>query len=326
MHLAPMVLILAILMSPSQAFSMGKHQPKNSPPAHLMGVMGDSIPSGTFADTTTSNDFRATIPYLQETILNRDWKTLISGIRWDAPILIQNKPTYSWASGERVDSHYVRLRSLIERASRGAETLAVLNVAIPGKRTEALGKQADELVKAARSGKYLDITYIAMMVGSNDVCRRSGPVSDEEMARNLRDAFHRLAQIRQTEPIRILVSSIPSISALGRQEVQESITLGKFSCAFARSRIFKFCPGYTKWNSVNEFEEQLAFIVGKNRVIERAVADANSEFHNLDIHYSNRFFETEINSELLAMDCFHPNRRGHETISSILWDDQPWFK
>jgi lysophospholipase L1-like esterase len=37
-------------------------------------------------------------------------------------------------------------------------------------------------------------------------------------------------------------------------------------------------------------------------------------------------FESRIDLDFLAADCFHPNAAGQADFAERLWADQPWFK
>ena len=310
------LLLLFFFVSMGASWAMGKKQKK-----HLMGVLGDSISAATYSDTSEDAldvELAALLP---------SWVTsrVISQVQ---PLfLIENKDTYSWASGRRIQSHFMRLKKLIEEDSQGEESLDVFNAAMPGDRTRDLGKQLTKLAHVLELGKYLSLKYVTFFIGSNDACfDESGfGTPDDRMAAELKDAFKTLAGIRQSEAIRVQVSSMPQIPNLGARNFMERPTLGIFTCAVLQLKILKSCNPLLVWSTDSEYRKRMSIVETKNGLIERVALEAAQEFSNLDIHFSRHIFEQAIVPEHLAADCFHPNQLGQQVISDLLWEDQPWF-
>lgn len=286
------------------------------PPNYLMANIGDSITAGTFADTSTDLP-RSVFLSITGGFAFDNFKTFL---------LIENKKSYSWASGEWIDSHYQKLKRLIESGS-SQDSLDVMNLAVPGAVAADTLVQAQRLVDAMKSGEYKELKYITLLIGANDACSsetESGTPS-EHFGKSVWSTLEKLAEIQQSERIRILVSSLPDIASLGRPEMRKHVTGGVLSCDYFRRKILGFCKPLTKWKGEQEFLEKYQVVAEKNEVLRTVVQEASRAFPQLDIVFSDSLSQYDITPEILAMDCFHPNKRGHEQMSELLWKDQPWF-
>ncbi len=278
-------------------------------PSYLLGGIGDSISAASMADTSATAGTPFSVSELQERII------------------YENKSTLSWVSGLEINSQFVRFQSWLH-AHGDSTPVTVLNEATPGNTSDDIGKQADALVSAMGSGNYTALKYVTLMIGANDACTSETPsgTPDSRMYTNLMAAFEKLATIKQAEPIRILVSSMPNIPQLGRPEIAQHRTLTGLTCAVVRNQILKFCNPMLTWTTDAEYQTRLAVVVDKNALLQKAVADANRKFANLSVVFSGTLVNREIGIELLAGDCFHPNKSGQTTLSDSLWEDQPWYK
>lgn len=300
---------LGYFLVPLSTWAMGKGS--SSAPL-LMGVMGDSLPSGTLSDTILS------VPLPDEAIATQAQEI-------GAQFLLENKSTLSWASGRNISSHFLRLQQFL-----GPEkSVEVLNVAAPGAKAEKMPLQASQLVEAMQTGKYQRLEYVALMIGANDACSsemNSGSLPNPEMTKNLIEALRQLNQISQDSPIHVLVSGLPRIPDLGKPSIQNSMTVGGLTCRFFRNKVVKLCQSLINWNSSEDYEAALQVVQARNGDLNNAVQYANTEFRNLKIFFSESTTQEPVDSEILAADCFHPNSRGQEMISEKLWLEQPWFR
>ena len=291
--------------------------------SELMGVMGDSISAGTFANHsavadpsnpgTVSYDSSTTPRFSGKTVHFPSYSTLPFLGNWE------NENTYSWASGQDVTSHFVLLQNWLAQFSI---PLTVLNVAVPGSVATDLVAQANQLAQAMASGQYSALEYVTVMIGANDACT---DVADADMQTALEQTFAILAGIQQASPIHVLVSSVPKIPDLGRTEITNTETVGGLACGQLRDRMLKECP-LTVWTTQDEYNQNLAAVDAKNLVLQNVVAEMPTKAPNLQVVYSSSFYDATILPEYLARDCFHPDQEGHNTISQRLWADQPWFK
>lgn len=304
--------IAATVLLNSSAWAMGRNNPQ-----YLMASLGDSITAATFADTTTRLDESVAL-----TITGP-----LTAKTFEPMFLIENKNTYSWASGTSIPSHFEKLRSHLKGVGDSGD-LSMLNVAVPGNRSRHIAGQAEKIVEAMQSGSYQSLKYVTLLIGANDACAKdsSHGTLNNQFYQELMAGFGKLAEIRQAEPIRVLVAGMPRIPSLGRKEVKEHRTLAGMSCERFRSEVLKLCPSLTHWDSDTDYQDKLSVVETKNRILQNAIADARKLYPNLDIVYSEELYSMDIPVEILAMDCFHPNQAGQTEISRLLWDSQHWFR
>ena len=279
-------------------------------PKYLMASLGDSMTAASLADT------QLTSPHLPVTPQDVQEK-----------VLYENKATFSWASGEKTSSHFMRLKDyMIQHHQPG--TLEMFNIAVPGNTTINLEQQAKSVAEQFKTGKYASLKYVTILMGNNDACSSASPVGTPDAAfyDNFMKGLTRLSEIQQTERIRVLVSGIPRIVDLGRPAIQNTEVFPGMSCHKLRDQILKFCNPLTAWVTEAEYRARLAVVTSRNELIERIVHDASLRYPNLDFHFTDAPFNLSLEPSVLAIDCFHPNESGQAMLASVLWNDQPWFK
>lgn len=305
MSKSKLFLVILVIQTLSTISSFASEKPK------LMIALGDSISAGTLADTTLRGPDEKYSPEILDAEI-QELKT---------KLLYENKKTLAWPSGNKIESHWVRLAQTFPK-----DSFVIENLAVPGAKAQDLYKQLDELFSLIHRKIYGEIAYITLLIGSNDACSSE---SDEgtpnlQFKFALDSVFLNLAKIRQSQKIRILVSSIPRIPDLGMPAVQNSRTIAGISCKSLRSFV-NLCPSLVQWKTPSEYSEKLQLVIEKNLLIQEAVEKANREFKNLDIVFTSRAFEEKITPDLVAADCFHPNQKGQEAFAQKLWAEQPWF-
>jgi lysophospholipase L1-like esterase len=240
----------------------------------------------------------------------------------------ENPYTLSFATGSEVSSQFLRLQEYM--AEKGmSEEVVPLNYAVPGVKTESIPEQARSLALEMLSGKYRAVRYVTLLIGANDLCGSRGtePVTlDKDFRANLMAAFEVLAAIKQPEPVRILVSSLPRIPDLGLDEIQDAKTMLNFTCRTVRDKFFKFCNRLIEWQSEEEYEEGIELVNHTNQLLRSIVKEARGKHPNLRVAFSEALANWKIEPYLLAADCFHPSVAGHELMSQQMWDEQPWFR
>lgn len=272
---------------------------------YLMGAMGDSMTAASFSNTDLGSARNA------ERIFG----------------LYENKDTFSWATGKKISSHYMALAKYLKEQKTPA-SLEYLNVSEPGGQTDKMASQAQKLADAIKTGKYESLLYVTLLIGANDVCSEATPggMPDEDFKANLKAGFAKLAEIKQSQKIHVLVPGIPRVLEIGRPEIRALKVFAGLTCDKVLNNIMKYCPKFTKWTQADEYREKLKFIRTKNDIMKTAVDEARLEHKNLEIHFTNPLFDMEIGADILSADCFHPNAQGQELLSQILWFEQPWFK
>lgn len=284
----------------------------------LMGVMGDSISAATLADLP--------IPWASPAPPEEQIR------RWaaqekDPRFIFENKRTFSWASGRKISSHYLKLLNWLRRNGE-LRPLDVLNAAYPGNKSGDLDGQVKQIVKAMQSGKYAALKYVTLLIGANDACSTTTPsgVPPETVQANILSTLKQLSAIQQDEPIRVIVVGIPRIPDLATSAYRDASTIFGLSCETVRNKVLNFCNSLLLWNTPAQYEMEMQIIDDINRAIRLTVIQANAVYPNLDVVYSNRLYDLSIPLNVLAVDCFHPNWYGQSAISDQIWMDQPWFE
>ncbi len=312
-----MKLILSLLIA--TFFSLNIYASEASGPIYLMAALGDSISAAFLANTSLAKQSKIELPPF---MTDQDMKNWIH-----AQNFLDNKKTLSWTSGMKTSSHFAKLTQYFHRTEPTA-ILKMYNLAISGSKSQDLVPQANQLYKAMQSGNYKAIKYITVLVGANDACNQNysegTPIS--MMEDSLKTVFSILAQIKQDEPIRILVSGIPKIPDVGYPEIQMAKSIGGISCNYIQTHLFKACTLLTTWKTKPEYEASVAIVVQKNELLRRVVQEANELYPNLSVVYTDMMFDRKISVKDLAIDCFHPNQIAQSIISEKLWPQQPWFK
>jgi lysophospholipase L1-like esterase len=262
-----------------------------------MGVLGDSIAAGTLADLPLSQ-----------------------AADYSARLVYTNKTHLSWASGDRIRSHFELLSEHL-KAGGSSSGLEVVNFSRPGSEASDLPGQARRLVRAFKAGGFGSLKYVAISIGSNDAC--DGGVLPIRIRAALVQMLEILREgIRQSEPLRILVLGPPMIPDLGRREFRVLQTILGLRCGLLRDGLLRFCNGLTVWRGEREYAERVARVVTIDETLRSALSDPPEA---VEVRYSSRLQQLEVSPADLAIDCFHPSSRGQERIALATWGEQPWF-
>jgi lysophospholipase L1-like esterase len=236
----------------------------------------------------------------------------------------ENKDTYSWFSGNRVQSHADRLANFLAAKN---EKLSVINAAVSGAETSDLDGQVNKIVSAAKSGKNKGLLYLSVFIGSNDACK--GTTSDgtppAKMRENILKALKAINGLPQSFKTAVLISSLPRIPDLGRPEIANAKTFWGLSCRAVRDRFFQSCNNRLMWKTTSEYLRSLEVVDAMNAMLEDIVKNDAVQFPRLELAYGRSIWNVNLEANWLAFDCFHPNGQGQTILSEVLWSDQPWF-
>jgi lysophospholipase L1-like esterase len=273
----------------------------------MMAALGDSITAATFADRPIH---------------------IRPGSQSESRAIIENKDSLSWASGKKIESHYLRLRRWL-RDHGDVRKLEVFNVATPNRTTYDLERQASVVARKMRHEDYDALKYVTIFIGSNDACgkgeARATPLA--VMKKNILNAVAILAEIPQREPIRILLVGLPRIPDLAQPSILNTKTTFGLTCHKIRDQMLGLCDPLLSWRTPEEYRAQLQVVADVNRLLEESASEVRAKFPNVEMVYTGRLFEQEIlMAEDLAIDCFHPNAEAHRKIAKDTWLDQPWFE
>ena len=272
------------------------------PKPHLMAALGDSITAASFATY-----FLVPPP----------------GGPWVGD-LYQNRDTYSWASGNKFESHYERLKKLIE-ANHGPR-LDVFNIAEPGADSKKLESQADWVRKKMSDGYYASLDYVTLFTGANDVCSPLSPVGvpfDVLRGQILR-AMDRLSLIKQGR-IHVLLVGIPMIPLVRRAEIRPLLGLFGNRCEDIQASSLFYCKNLGKWNTEAEFARERSVVIAYNDFLAALAAEITANYPKIDLVFTRALEKEDILPTDVAVDCFHPDVFAQERFSRVLWAEQPWF-
>lgn len=242
----------------------------------LVGIC-TAIGAGWFSWSIKSNDFMiASLGDSTTTAFNSEQK-------W-------NNMQNSWATGESIDSHVVKLRQKFPD-----KKIRFINLAIPGVDSRDIERQAEI---AAR----VPLNYVSILIGSNDLCR--GKVDINDYRRRLYSAVDIL--IKSSPDIKILISSIPNI-AMAREVAKDLVCDKIWTKLMQRCDVSDEDRFYDDWWKINAALELLAQ-------------------SNKQVKFSDAVMNQKIEPDSLShLDCFHPSRKAQEDISEITWN-QGWYK
>ena len=310
------LLLICLPLSSAQSFPPPSETSNKTPinpeekPVFLLASLGDSLTAASLADTSLTHPVVAD----RDKILDRSWK-------WE------NRKTLSWASGEKIKAHNEYLGDYLAQHGDTVD-LDTLNVANPGNRADDLENQAQKVVDKMESGDYQELTYITLLIGANDACsdetERGTPISDFKAS--VHKALKKLSEIKQATPLRILVSSIPKIADLAVPEIRHRRVYPGLTCHDIRVKVFHECNPLLNWKTEEEHQQKNGVVKSFNDALKEVVAEAKQLYPNMTAVYSSALWDAQITAELLAVDCFHPNRDGQQLVSNQLWQDQPWFR
>jgi lysophospholipase L1-like esterase len=195
-----------------------------------------------------------------------------------------NNKEYSWATGDKVKSHAVRLRAIFD-------DVKVINMAIPGVDSSDLPRQAEQAAS-------VPLDYVTILIGANDFCEKT--LNQEAFAANIKKS---IALIKENSPgAKILLSSLPNIPRV--RQVAETMT-----CKGIWPEAMKHCDvSDTAWFMENWDK--------MNKQLEKIAAETDG------VKYSPALATREITAEgISSVDCFHPSVVGQEAIAEMTWRD-----
>jgi hypothetical protein len=270
---------------------------------------GDSISSGIFADTQLGD----TLTSAQEARIFRMLFTLrdFSVSRRDGNLAFQREAgaeSRTAFTGDFPYSHKQRLRSKL------GTTVVAHNVALTGSTARELSLQIDEAEGFYRAEQ--PANYITITLGSNDYCDN---ITAETFRQNIRPLFER---IRRLHPhAGILVVPIPNIVSLLTREY--SIGFRAFDTDIACKdlrEIEGICARRALSTASSESVRSRALEALRqfNLVLEEETLRMNRE-EGRAVFARTTALENDIDPELLAVDCYHPGKKGQEALANETW-------
>lgn len=296
---------------------------------HELITLGDSI-SAAFIGYT------ATKPERKLDLLGHDTQpgevpppNVKDGVRY--PAALESKDGYAWSTGQKIDSVSKRLQAWLYLKDTKSK-LGWMNLAESGGLVEHIPRQARWAIEDnAKLNPKGEIALVTLMIGSNDACARleNDPAEAALIRENIRKTFENLSAgkpANQSTPIRVSVSSVPKIYELGNEDIRSYPVNNKMTCAEVRRDVRDSCPRLSNWTTPEEFAVRKARVDFVNEALRTATLDLAPQFPNLSIAWDNQLAEYTLQGPDLAVDCFHPGKRGQAKIAEMLWQGMPWFK
>jgi lysophospholipase L1-like esterase len=266
-----------------------------------MVVLGDSIATGLLGGTRMGGDIPAEyFKYLMHGI------TGYAGASLDLKGLGEvEKPYYSPFTGSHIAG------SLQSRLSEISPQFTSFNPSVPGATSWEITQQIEKAIQ-----NQYDFDFTVMEFGHNDFCNPNSSIAifknyyERHMARIL--GINPKARILAMPLMHIptLYTMAPDTATAIRATL--GFTLGTTSCKKIRDEIENACPTFAARK--NEFSEW-------SGVVAEVAATYQRNFPNARIVVANELGAPGlITPDKIALDCFHPNRGGYETIANKLWE------
>ena len=303
-----------------------------------MAVVGDSISTGIFSDTSMGGKYTITFDlnmlFVENirlepfSVIGASVEHLMNGKNIFALPSLQS--LYVKKIHEKVKHQYLKMgifssASPYSHASRlGLEPEAVQNLSVAGY------KVRDILTKSL---KYLDKEdYLILQIGANDFCHPEVgdlPRFEEDFKALLKTIYE-----RPNSPL-ILIVPAPNMNTVyeltkGKQSFSADLKIPIFSlgaythhfesmsCPKIRGELgdrgYLLCPMFKNYDPAKVRNRQKEM----NAAMERVVSDLD---HEQRIVFAAAVSQPDvINAGMFAIDCFHPNRRGQEAIANAAWN------
>ena len=192
---------------------------------------------------------------------------------------------YSWATGEKINSHATRLKENHE--------VTVDNLAVAGSTIDGVMTQIDSYLN---QGKIPD--YVTFSVGANDLCHADFDIDKFEDS-----LWSAVSMIKlENENAKIVLLAVPNIVEaynLVKHERFCRVMWQKFNVCH---RLVTEEPSktLTQWHDIN-----------------KAIGNVASEFNDVRVTSEGSMKREHISD----YDCFHPSAAGQEEIARVSWEE-----
>lgn len=275
-------------------------------------VLGDSVASGMFADTTLGaglSDGQAK-NFAELYQLSQEFPPESEDFYLRAQA-VAAAPEYTAFAGSQESSFSTRL------ASRFGDRIGLRSYAISGATAASLASQTTELAKREAAG-WKPATFIVLHVGANDFCAKT-PLPEFRAAWSAR-----LREIAATEPqaliMATLVADVPQILTLADQDAVHAGGIDA-RCSDVRKTL-ELCAGradVVPGASAETIAAAQAELAAMNAGIQEELAGIRAaDAHPGRFAVASYGFPT-LTPDLLAVDCFHPSAAGQKAIAEATW-------
>ncbi len=295
--------------------SVALGQNPNPPPLpNSMLSLGDSITAGALAAYSLTD-------YAHPRVIINLLKDLFQ-FAYFRKLASFEKKYLNWSTGldphRRINSHAFKLKTLNPNLT--AFNLAVSGASSKDVETEQL-PQLQKLSLSTFGTRVPD--YTTILVGANDVCAASNDqmTSLKEFEGRVTNIFSHILNLGTEN--RVLVSEIPALDKLPRF---------KDTSLFSFINPLKTCGDYWKKTKLcknvlsDDPESRLQVserIHSYNQILAEVVESLRNSYGDR-IRFAGNIYSEEISKEQLALDCFHPNIGGQQSISKVTWQSSWW--
>jgi lysophospholipase L1-like esterase len=227
----------------------------------------------------------------------------------------------SWSTGEHDWSHAARLHLLNPR-------LRTANLSEPSAFTRDLLEEQlpalEEWSQRENGGHAPD--YATLLIGHNDLCaptldQTTPPESYRRMIRSV------LSRVLEREPgrTRLLVLPLAPLYRLRETSARARVIPvwpGLSRCEKVWETI-PLCPSVTQARTPAERDALRLRVEAYNGALSREVGRARAR-HGDRVRLATGLSRLEVHPDLLAIDCFHPNKKAQELIAQLSWEQSWW--
>jgi lysophospholipase L1-like esterase len=290
-----------------------------------MASMGDSITAGALAHYKRTY---AMNPLFDLVILTQLAATFLTG-----NLRFMEARGYSWSIGTSPDyqmvSHAHRLNYMM------GGRLKTFNAAVSGNESADLFDQFESIKEWSHTknrGQFPD--YVTILIGANDVCAATADemVTPDIYEQNVRDVVNLIH--KENPNSKVLISALPDIESLRRTAKDAKLVgWGRFAkCENLWSRA-QLCNTLTLIEDPFErarvglrIKEFNAILRKLKTVVDLGEDEELSLARNPNVQVAEKIYDTPFTSDLLSVDCFHPNFDGQNLISELNWKSSWWYK
>ncbi len=297
----------------------------NATPVDIqMVVLGDSISTGVFADSSVEGEVSGTFLDSLHGLVPDIGSVLSLFTSSDQGFSVQtlqdnfSRPDLIAWTGDSSWSHETRLRA-------NGHDVEALNLAVVGDRIQDAGAQLDRLDQTYSQGSFEKANYFVLQFGANDFC---GGTNTDSFRQSLTTTLDR---IKDTHPDAVtLVLGVPAIDKVfaitsggtNPATISRESVIAKWSvpsilatdigvdCSMLRQS-FEFCPIIEQTNQ----SSAQATIDEMNQIVAEVI-DSRSEV----VHFEGFSDPDFISKENLGVDCFHPNQNAQKIMADESWD------
>ncbi len=281
---------------------MGTIDRTNSRWPQKMVILGDSIATGVLGGTQMGQDFPdAYLKYVVGYMTGG-----LAGAQLDLKAMGESeKSVYSPFTGSQISG------SLGARLASITQGFSYLNTAVPGASSWDITPQLNSAIQA---GHNFDFTV--MEFGHNDFCNPSGSI--DIFSRYYAQHLSRILGINPRARILFVpLLNIPNLyqtapNSNTATRLAFTFPLAKATCQQMRDEIENACPTFgaraSNFGAWSNVVTQTAASFQKLYPEARLVVATDLGKENL------------VSSEEIAMDCFHPNKAGYQTLATGVWN------